>query len=219
MIKLCIFDLDGTLLDTLGTISYYGNEALKKCGIEPILKEDYKYHVGQGIYNLIKNMLNAKNCCTEENFNKVFKIYDDAYNSNTTYKTEVYDGIKELLDNLKRDGIKIAVMSNKPDFATKSVAYDFFGRGYFDIVLGQRENIAIKPDPYSVIEIINKLDVSKEEVIYIGDTSVDMKTGKNAGLNTVGVLWGFRDEKELTESGADLIISNPNELYEYIKEL
>ena len=164
-------------------------------------------------------MLTARNCYTEENFNRVFKIYDDAYNSNTTYKTEVYAGIKELLENLKRDDIKIAVMSNKPDFATKSVVYEFFGKDYFDIVLGQRENIPIKPDPYSVNEIINELGVSKDEVIYIGDTSVDMKTGKNAGLFSVGVLWGFRDEKELIESGADLIISKPNELYEYIKEL
>jgi phosphoglycolate phosphatase len=164
-------------------------------------------------------MLNARNCYNEENFNKVFKIYDDAYNSNTTYKTEIYDGVKELLDNLKEDGIKLAVMSNKPDFATKSVVYEFFGKDYFDIVLGQRDNIPIKPDPYSVNEIIDELGVSKNEVIYVGDTATDMKTGKNAGLFSVGVLWGFRDEKELRENDADLIISHPDELFKYIKEL
>lgn len=216
MIKLCIFDLDGTLLNTIDTISYYGNNALKLCGIEPIAADDYKYLVGTGIINLIKNMLNFRNCYSDEMFKKVFKAYDDAYNRDTMYLTRPYDGIIETLNKIKSSGIKIAIVSNKPHFAAQSVVAQIFGENFFDCVIGQRENVAIKPDPVSVLEIIDKYNSDKDECIYLGDTSVDMKTGKSAGLFTIGVLWGFRDEKELKDNGADLIIENPSEIYDYI---
>jgi len=218
MIKLCIFDLDGTVLNTLETIAYYGNFTLEKHGIEPVLTNTYKSFIGAGIYNLIKNMLNYRNAYSEELFDKVFNDYNKAYNSNSTYKTEPYEGIIELIDNLKAKGIKTAIVSNKPDYPTKCVIKEIFGEGYFDYVIGQREGIPIKPDPYSILEVMSSENVKKDECIYIGDSGSDMKAGKNAGIFSVGVLWGFRDEKDLVANGADLIIKEPSELFEYIKK-
>lgn len=212
MTKICIFDLDGTLLDTIKTIKYYGDLALKEFGIEEIPEDTYKILVGTGIKNLIKGMLEYRGCYTEELFSKVFKVYDDAYNANTFFKTEIYKGIKETLKELKANGIKVAIVSNKPDFAAKEVVEYFFGKDYFDYVTGQKPNGPLKPDPQEVLNIISTYNLEKGECVYIGDTGTDMKTGKNAGLYTVGVLWGFRKRDELTENGADTIISTPEEL-------
>ena len=216
MKKLCIFDLDGTLLDTLGTISGYANEALEKNGIAPIEKNEYKYLVGKGASNLVAGMLRYRGCYSEELFGKVFADYNEAYNKNTTRDTEVYPGIRELLDALKAKSIRIAVVSNKPDFATRSVVAAFFGEGYLDEVRGQREGVPIKPDPTAVFEVMEMLGAGAEDCIYVGDTGVDMQTGRNAGLLTVGVLWGFREKDELIENGADHVIAKAEELLKYL---
>ncbi len=212
MTKICIFDLDGTLLDTIKTIKYYGDLALSEFGIEPIPEERYKLIVGTGIKNLIKGMLEYRECYSEDLFSKVFKVYDDAYNANTFYKTEIYSGILETLKKLKAKGIKTAIVSNKPDFATKEVVEYFFGKDCFDYVTGQKPNGPLKPDPHEVLNIISTFNLKKSECIYIGDTAIDMKTGKGAGLYTVGVLWGFRKREELIDNGADKIIAAPEEL-------
>ena len=217
MIKLCVFDLDGTVLDTVESIAYYGNFALEKHGIEPIPVEQYKYLAGNGIINLIKNMLNFRGCMSEENFEKVFRDYDNAYNANTSYKTKMFDGMQEALDGIKALGVKISIVSNKPHFATNGVVSSLFGEGYFDCVYGQREGIPIKPDPTAVLQILSDMGVSPEECLYIGDTGTDMKTGKNAKLYTIGVLWGFRGKEELLENGADMTIEKPMELLEHIR--
>lgn len=216
MTKLMIFDLDGTILDTIHTIAYYANNALKAHGITEIDTEDYKYLVGKGARNLIKGMLEFRNKYNEELFNKVFNDYNEAYNKDTSYKTEIFPGLKETLDKIKERGIKLAVLSNKPHFATVSVTEKLYGKGYFDLILGQRDNVPIKPDTASVYEILNHFNVNEEECIYIGDTSTDMKTGKNAGIYTVGVLWGFRKREELENSGADIIIEHTKDLYKII---
>ena len=212
MKKLYIFDLDGTLLDTIKTIAYYGNYALKTNGISEIEIEKYNYFAGNGAKTLIKRMLKYNGIEQEEVFEKVFKDYNEAYNKNTTYLTTVFDGLKEALDKIKNNGAKIAVLSNKPHFATVSVTEALFGKGYFDLIFGQRENIPIKPDPCGVYEIMKHFNVTKEECVYVGDTGTDMQTGKSAGLYTVGVLWGFRKEDELEKFGADKIIKEPEEL-------
>ncbi len=216
MKKLYIFDLDGTLLDTIKSIAYYGNYALKINGILEIDIEEYKYFAGNGAKNLIKRMLKYNGIEQEEVFERVFKDYIDAYNKNTTYLTTIFDGLKVTLDRIKNSGAKLAVLSNKPHFATVSVTESLFGKGYFDLILGQRENIPIKPDPYGVFEIIKYFNVTKEECVYVGDTGTDMETGKSAGLYTVGVLWGFRKEDELKKFGADKIIKEPCELSDLI---
>lgn len=216
MIKLCIFDLDGTALDTLETIAYYGNNALTNHGIEPIEACEYKYLVGTGISNLIKNMLNFRQCYTDEAFEKVFHDYDTAYNADVSYKSRIYDGLRETLDKIKSLGIELAIVSNKPDYATKEVVNKLYGENYFCYVTGKKEGYPLKPDPTVVLNLINEKALDKDECVYIGDTSTDMLTGKNAGLFTIGVLWGFRGKDELLSNGADLLAEKPYDLYEYI---
>lgn len=216
MIKLCIFDLDGTVLDTVHTIAYYGNYALSKHGIEPIEDKEYNYFAGNGAVNLIKRALNFRNCLTDETFEKVFADYNTAYNANTSYLTAPFDGIRETLDKIKTLGIKMAILSNKPHFATCGVITSLFGEGYFDCVYGQREDVPIKPDPTAVLGIMQELNAKPEQCLYIGDTGTDMKTGKNAKLCTVGVTWGFRGKDELIQNGADMIIDTPCQLLDCI---
>ena len=212
MTKLCIFDLDGTVLDTVHTIAYYGNYALSKHGIEPIEDKEYNYFAGNGAVNLIKRALRFRDALTDETFEKVFADYNTAYNANTSYLTAPFEGIQETLDAIKAQGIKMAILSNKPHFATCGVINSLFGEGYFDCVYGQRENVPIKPDPTAVYGIMNEMNVNPEDCLYIGDTGTDMKTGKNANLCTVGVTWGFRGKDELLEGGADIIIDKPHQL-------
>lgn len=216
MTKLCIFDLDGTVLDTVKTIAYYGNYALSKHGIEPIEVKEYNYFAGNGAVNLIKRALRFRDALTDEVFEKVFADYNAAYNADTSYLTAPFDGIVETLDAIKAKGIKMAILSNKPHFATCGVITSLFGEGYFDRVYGQREDVPIKPDPTAVWGIMQELDARPEECLYIGDTGTDMKTGKNAGLRTVGVTWGFRGKDELLSGGADVIIDHPQQLLDCI---
>ena len=217
MYKACIFDLDGTLTDTLSSISYFANRALEKYGLKAVEKEKYKIMVGNGAKNLVRRMLKENNCEDEEVYLKVLDEYNSTYDNDFTYLTSVYDGVKELLSFLKSNGLKLAVVSNKPHSTTVQIVDHFFPEGTFDIVYGQRENVPIKPDPAAVLDVMESFGVLPEECIYAGDTGTDMKTGKNAGAFTVGVTWGFRQEKELRENGADIVINHPDELINYIK--
>lgn len=216
MTKLFIFDLDGTVLDTVKTIAYYGNYALQKHGIEPIEVKEYNYFAGNGAVNLIKRALRFRDALTDAVFEKVFADYNTAYNADTSYLTAPFEGIRETLDAIKAKGIKMAILSNKPHFATCGVITSLFGEGYFDLVYGQREGIPIKPDPTAVLGILQELNVKPEECLYVGDTGTDMKTGKNAALRTIGVTWGFRGREELIDGGADVIIDEPHQLLESI---
>ncbi len=212
MIKLCIFDLDGTVLDTLGSIAHFGNYALAKNGIEPIPVNDYKYLVGNGIANLVKNMLKLRECYSDELFATVFADYDSAYNADASFGVSIFEGLKEQLDALRAAGKKLAIVSNKPDFATQAVVSALYGEGYFDFVTGQKPGGALKPDPGVVCAVMRDFGVKESECMYFGDTSVDMLTGKRAGIYTVGVLWGFRSKDELLGSGADAILETPDAL-------
>lgn len=217
MIKLCIFDLDGTVLDTVESIAYFANSALEKNGIAPIEVGEYKYLAGRGIANLVRGMLEFRGCYSEALYEKVFYDYDTAYNERPTYKSKIFDGLKETLDAIKEKGVKIAIVSNKPDFAARSVVRELYGEGYFDFVTGQVKGGALKPDPTAVLSVMEKFGITREECIYVGDTSTDMQTGKNAGMYTVGVLWGFRDREELISNGADVIIEKTSDLYTLVQ--
>ncbi len=219
MIKLCIFDLDGTVLDTVKSIAHFGNTALEMNGIEPIEVNEYKYLAGRGVANLLRGMLNFRNCYTDELYQKVFRDYNTAYDANVSYKTTVFEGLRETLDAIKAQGIRIAIVSNKPDFATRTVVKELYGEGYFDFVTGQVPGGVLKPDPTVVLSVMEKFGATREECLYIGDTSTDMQTGKNAGMYTVGVLWGFRGREELLENGADRLIEKPQELYDCITQM
>ncbi len=214
--RLCIFDLDGTVLDTAPSIAHYGNLALKAHNIETIAEKEYQYFAGDGAKILIKRMLEYRSCYSEELHASVFCTYNELYNADVTCKTVIFDGLKAYLDLLKADGYQLAIVSNKPDFAAKTVANALYGEGYFDRIVGQKEGSALKPDPHEVLAVMQELGVEAKDCVYVGDTDTDMKTGKNANLYTIGVLWGFRGREELEANGADIIVSTPKELYSVI---
>ena len=211
VVKLCIFDLDGTLTNTIPAISHFGNTALKSYSFPAIEPEKYKSLVGNGRDVLIHRMLKCFNADTDENFDKVGKAYDHAYESDPLYKTKPYDGIPELLDTLKANGVKIAVLSNKPHNVAIDVVKMFFG-DKFDAAYGQRKGITNKPAPDGALMLAKELGVSPSESAFIGDTYVDIETGKNSGMLTIGVLWGFRDRSELENAGAEHIVAIPAEI-------
>ncbi len=218
MKKLCIFDLDGTILDTVGSIAYYGNLALEQNGIAPIERDEYRFLAGDGARVLVHRMLHRRGCDGGETFERVFRDYNEAYNEHPTYLTRIFDGLREALNRMKAHGVRMTVFSNKPDYAVQEVTRALWGEDYFECVIGQREGVPLKPDPTVVFEILEKTGVSPADCVYIGDTSTDMRTGRNAGLFTVGVLWGFRDIEELLSTGADAVARTPEELYTLVME-
>ncbi len=218
MKKLCIFDLDGTVLDTVGSIAHFGNLALAKNGLAPIEPDEYRYLAGDGARTLVHRMLSRLDADDEETFTRVFCDYNAAYNASPTYLTEIFPGLRETLDRIRAHGVSLAIVSNKPDFAAKAVTEALWGKDYFAPIVGQREGIALKPDPTAVLDVVKSFDLTPADCIYVGDTSTDMHTGKNAGILTVGVLWGFRAREELLATGADVVISRPEELEEIVGE-
>lgn len=217
MTKAIIFDLDGTLLNTLDSIAYYANHTLVKYGFEPIETERYKILTGQGARNLMTGMLRDRNCDDKELLEKMLYDYNKIYDENYLYLTRPYDGIVEMLKAVREKGIKTAVISNKPHSTTAQVVEATLG-GLLDIVFGNREGVPLKPDPTAILEIIDMLGVEKDEILYVGDTGTDMTAGKRAGLYTVGCTWGFRDREELIANDACALIDKPCELLGLIKE-
>ncbi len=215
MIKACVFDMDGTVSNTINSITYFANNALENNGLSGFSPDDYKLMVGDGAKTLVRRMLDKNGCTDEAVFERVLKEYNESYDADFLYLTHPYDGILPLLDALRERGIPTAVFSNKPHPTTLKVAEALFG-DRFTIVLGQREGCPVKPDPTGLKEILQQLDVSPEECLYVGDTATDMKTGKSAGAYTVGVLWGFRSEQELRDNHADVIISRPEEILDIL---
>lgn len=218
MIKACIFDMDGTVVDTLRSISYFANNALNDAGLPSIEIEEYKYMVGNGAKTLVQRMINKVGADTSL-FDKVYGKYSTDYHNDFLYLTEPYDGVLDMLGKIKEMGLTIAILSNKPHETALKVSNALFGDKLIDVCYGAREGVLLKPDPQGVFEILKELGLNKDECLYIGDTSTDMKTGKSAGLYTVGVLWGFRKRDELEENGADAIISHPSELLDIIDKL
>lgn len=216
MKKLCIFDLDGTLTDTITAIAHFGNTALGAIGLAPVEKDKYKKFVGDGRVLLIHRMLEYYNADTPENYEKVCREYDRCYEADPMYKTDAYEGIREVIDELRHMGVKLAVCSNKPHNVVCDVVKTVFG-DKFDIVRGVEDGGKTKPDPESALDIISRAGVSAEECVFIGDTNVDIRTAKNAGIESIGVLWGFRDEKELRDAGADHIIEHPSEIIKTVR--
>lgn len=215
MTKLCIFDLDGTLINSLPTIAYYMNLSLKNAGFEAVDEDKYRYFVGDGKKKLVQRAIEFCGGDTKAVFEKVESFYDEHYETDTMYLTHAYDGIEELLASLKGRDIKVAICSNKPHNVVCDIARLIFG-GNIDFVQGQSDKFPTKPEPDSVINIINTMGVKKEECVFVGDTNVDIRTAKNAKIKSIGVLWGFRDEKELKDAEADIIVSHPLEILEFI---
>ena len=213
--KTVIFDLDGTLIDSLEDIAVCMNQVLEELNLPTHKIDDYKYFVGGGISILVDNALNGYSEDIKEEVTKRFKII---YDQKLHLKTKAYDGIYELLDELVKLDCNIGILSNKPHEFTIAYANSLFSKYNIKEVHGQKSDIPKKPDPIAAIKIANSFEVSCEEVYFVGDTMVDMQTAKNAGMIAIGVLWGFRDEKELSEHGADFLITHPLEILKIIND-
>lgn len=214
--KAVIFDLDGTLTDTLKSIWKSANLALKDVGLPPIELDRYRYFVGDGAEELLKRALTFDGDKELRNLEKIRLSYRKHFETYVNYEVKSYDGIKELLQALKKKGMKLCVNSNKPHDRAIDVVHEMFGPDCFDMIVGQSKKWQRKPAPDGVFYILESLGLSKEEIVYLGDTGVDMQTGKSAGVFTVGALWGFRDRAELMQHHADAIIAHPMELLDYL---
>ncbi|WP_270488244.1 HAD family hydrolase [Butyricimonas synergistica] len=218
MIKLVIFDLDGTLLNSLEDLAASTNYALRRYGYPEHELPAYRYFVGNGIDKLLERAL-PDAVRTPENVMKIKEDFVAYYAVHKADFTAPYAGIPELLGELKRQGILLAVASNKYHEATVALIPAYFGEGLFDFVFGQREGIAIKPDPTIVYDIIKAAGVRKEEVLYVGDSGVDMQTAVNSGVTSVGVTWGFRDREELLANGACHVAESPLDILAILNEI
>lgn len=216
MKKAYIFDLDGTIVDSLGSIATCANGRLEELGLKTHSLESYKQFVGEGQYELIRRALRASGDEKLEHYDVAMARYIEVFKDTCHIGCVPYEGIVDMLQKLKEQNVKLAVLSNKAHMNTMQVVAHVFGENLFDEVQGQMEGVARKPDPEGVFQIMKKLDVIPEECVYVGDTSTDMKTGKAAGIFTVGVTWGFRDKKELEEHGADAIVEKAEELLEFV---
>ena len=211
MTKAIIFDLDGTLLDTLEDIAISANFALMTLGFKAEPKEKYRYFVGEGVYKLFENIFSS-NPQNEEIIQRAVTLFETHYAKQFHQNTKLYEGVSKMLSFLQKRGYKMAILSNKPDSFTKMCAVKFLRRWHFEVVYGQRENVPRKPDPQGAFDITKALHVEPNECFYLGDTSIDMKTANSAGMIAIGALWGFRDEAELLEYGAKYLAKEPSEV-------
>lgn len=287
MIKACIFDLDGTLTDTLSSIAYSTNRMLAKEGLMPLPRNDYRFYAGNGAVELVKACLrhtkraealetkaegaaagsekrttetgqtemaqanahedadrNMEETSAGEkekekqyeadtkalfalpqnpgalthspdsaaDFSYYFDSYLHEFSKYCMYQVQPFPGIVPLLKTMKQRGIRIAVLSNKPDAQVKTVVSQVFGAGFFDAVSGQKEGIPRKPSPIGALHIAQEFGAAPSDCLYFGDTNTDMQTGNAAGMHTVGVLWGFRDREELEQNHAEAIVEKPAEI-------
>ncbi|NQV24265.1 MAG: HAD family hydrolase [Rhodopirellula sp.] len=211
--KAVIFDLDGTLLDTLADIGGAANEVLAQRGHSTHTLEAYRHFIGDGVATLFQRIL-PDGLPTPDVIADCVAEFAISYGRKWNENSQLYPGISDLLDELVRRGIPIAILSNKPhDFVGVCVS-EFLSKWNFDPILGQRDNVPRKPDPAGVLEVCQALEVAPDECLYVGDSSVDMLTARNSGALAVGVAWGFRPVEELVEYGAARILDTPAQLLE-----
>lgn len=206
-----IFDLDGTLLDTLADLADSGNAALAALGLPPHPDDAYRYFVGLGIEELVRRML-PENKRDPATLMEATALTSTEYKRRWKDKTRPYAGIPELLEALRLRGLPVCVLSNKPQVYTDLTIAEFFPGWPFTYVRGARPEVPNKPHPAGALALAQELALSPGSIVFVGDTATDMKTARGAGMLPVGVLWGFRDEAELSESGARRIIARPMEL-------
>jgi phosphoglycolate phosphatase len=208
--KALLFDLDGTLLNTLDDLADTANSALGKFGYPQHPTEKYRYFVGDGMRTLIERIMPSKS--SQDEIIACEGVFQNLYAQHWADKTCPYEGIEEMLDGLQNIGMQLAILSNKPDEFTRMCVQRYFPSVDFACVQGQLAEIPKKPHPQGALMIAKKLELPPESVLYVGDTATDMKTGKGAGMTTAGVLWGFREVEELRQNGADYIVGHPREI-------
>ena len=212
--RLIAFDLDGTLLNTLGDLTYAVNETMKAFGYPTRTREEVRSFIGDGIQMLLRRCV-SPNAYSDE----LIKIFKEVYASHCQDTTAPYEGIIPLLASLKERGVKLAVLSNKADFATKKLVKAYFG-DYITLAVGENEAAGVrkKPAPDALFSVMREMSVTAKETLYVGDSEVDILTAKAAGVECVSVLWGFKEEEFLRENGATTLISQPMQLLEYLDE-
>ncbi len=213
MYKAVIFDLDGTLLDTLPSLAYACNTVLEALGHPTHDQDAYRLMVGKGISNLVWQML--PDAYRETQHAKALEQYHKTYDQNLYYKLAPYPGIPELLVSLQKQDIKLAVLSNKVQEYSEELVLSFFP-GIFDCILGAGEDYPLKPDPASAMAIAESLGLDDNDILFVGDSNVDMLTARNAGITACGVSWGFRSREELMAAGADYIVEKAEEILDLL---
>jgi phosphoglycolate phosphatase len=211
-----IFDLDGTLLDTLEDISDAANFVLRQHGFVEHAVERYRDFVGEGVQTLLWRILPEEHR-NPENLQSCMETMKRAYLNHLNVKTTIYEGIPELLDELKRLGLKRAVLSNKPDDLTKQCVRHYFGKNMFEPVIGQKADLPRKPDPTAARMIAEEWKCEASRICFLGDTSTDMNTAASAGMRPIGVLWGFRARQELIQAGAIRCLSHPHDFLDFLR--
>lgn len=211
--KLAVFDMDGTILDTLEDLQDSLNVILTQHGYPVRSLEEVRCFVGNGILKLIERALPAE--CSEEQVQMVYRDFVPYYREHSADKTRPYEGVVALLEELKKSGMKLAVVSNKADAAVQDLCVQYF-EGLFDMAAGEREGMKKKPAPDMVELVLNTLQISKKEAVYIGDSEVDIATAYNSGLHLCAVEWGFRDICVLKEHGAEYIFADTESLQKHL---
>lgn len=214
--KLCIFDLDGTTADSVGAIAYTANQCLELYGLKPNPVEDYKLFAGEGQFELIKRALKAAGDKELKLYDQVMPKYVELFKNGCIYNVTSFPGIVDMLEEMKKKGIKIAILSNKNNDNAVKVVEEIFGKDFFDVILGQKDTHNRKPSPEGAYILMDEFKVKPEECLYVGDTATDMETGINAGIETVGVTWGFRTREELTSAKAKYIVNEPKEILDLL---
>ena len=214
--KACIFDLDGTLTDTLESLAYSVKATLREMGLPEITTEQCRRFVGDGAKVLMERSLLAAGEKDLSRLEESLAVYRRIFDENCTYHVTPCEGVPEMLYKLKEQGVKLAVLSNKPHCQAVKVVHAIYGEKLFDWVQGQKDEIPRKPDPAGVFYVAKKLGVDYKECLYVGDSEVDVVTGKNAGVKTIAVTWGFRTKEELMIAGAQYMIDKAEKLQEYL---
>ena len=218
MIKLCIFDLDGTVVNSLSSIAYFANQTLEKFGFDPFPTDDYRHLAGGGARKLMTNLINARGAD--------ISLLDDMvsdwlcrHENDAFYLTETYDGIIDMLKSLKYLRIKTAIVTNKSERVAKQIIEGAFGKPgeLIDVSISEHPGMVLKPAPDELLNVGRQLGIPMSEALYIGDHGIDMQTGKNAGATACGVTWGFHTADELRASGADIVVDTPLQIIDYIK--
>ena len=215
MIKTILFDLDGTLLNTIDDLADAGNWVCAQHGWPTFTVEQFKHMVGNGIPKLIERF-SPESARTPDQLAATLAEFTARYDAHKEDKTAPYPGIPELLDALKAEGIQTAVFSNKADPLCGKIIEHYFGAGSFSIVRGNRPGVPTKPDPTGVYSLMKDLGAEKDSTLFVGDSDVDILTGHNAGLPAMGALWGFRGRAELTAAGADALAAVPADILDFI---
>lgn len=215
MIKTILFDLDGTLLNTIDDLADAGNWVCAQHGWPTFTVEQFKHMVGNGIPKLIERF-SPESARTPDQLAATLAEFTARYDAHKEDKTAPYPGIPELLDALKAEGIQTAVFSNKADPLCGKIIEHYFGAGSFSIVRGNRPGVPTKPDPTGVYTLMKDLGADTSSTLFVGDSDVDILTGHNAGLPAMGALWGFRGRAELTAAGADALAAVPADILDFV---